>query len=110
MDIEIVGELHEITKLVKLPDDAPIITSSRGLRMKAQALSILWVRDQVPPVWEMMGVEVRGKLMTPADKVGTRDANKNYWQGHNQLPDWIRAIVDRVIPETILERGDVING
>lgn len=102
MDIAIIGRLHECTVTVQLPDDSPIIPNDRGYRMKSQKISFFWIKDDEMPTWELMGAEVKGKLMTTTDKIGARDAQKRHWTSLDRQPEWIREIADR---EDVKPRG-----
>lgn len=98
MDIQIIGQLHEITIHAQLPDASPIIPNERGYRMKTQKISFFWIKDDRMETFELMGVEIRGKLITVDGNISARDARKTYWSAIKNLPKWIRELADRTVP------------
>jgi len=105
MQHEKIGELHEITSSVRLTD-FPAIETSKGQPMKPSLLTTYWVRENATQ-WELMTVEVKGKIITPKGRIGTRDGIRTYWCVSSKLPGWVGSIVDEITPvEVLIGRGE----
>jgi hypothetical protein len=98
MQFEIIGQLHEITVTVKLPDGSPVTTTAKGLEFHPTIMTALWVRENANR-WELMGSELRGKS-------GRYNRRRSYWGEIKDLPGWIAEIVEGTTPvEVMTERS-----
>lgn len=96
MNIEITGELREITVTVKLSgDDVPVILTSRGYKFAPTRLSTLWVREDSGR-WGHVCTELKGAL----PKSG-KEVRRTYFCAPYELPEWIGNVVSKSTPTEV---------